>query len=408
MYRMPILIVAALLFAAGAQAADPTSLDGWPDWVKEDMQKEVRRLKFKTIETPDGKVSVKLPGKTARPEPYEDTWFFSSEFKAGVAMTCYAITASRDLATLANVVAESNIGSVAPEGTLRDRYIHYIDTGEVAGIPWLALEWLYTVQGEEQLLIGFTKVRVAGKGQRAFACGHNTLGYRDSFERAFNEFVSSAAIASDEAEPFYEEIAQIKMNMPGAGFAYTSYNYDEDGDIRMYLAESALMPVDAATLTTNDDYTISYTDPDGNLINSISIMVENGELTGDLSLSYEEERGWVSAGKLQGKEVDFAIGTEVEPTSEWQQLAIARDLFGGDAATATVKAWVPGVDPSSLLDATMTRDDAEVERQAIMQLGPLRYTGRFAESGNLVDAVMNIGPVSMHIERIWSRGSLQQ
>jgi hypothetical protein len=41
-----------------------------------------------------------------------------------------------------------------------------------------------------------------------------------------------------------------------------------------------------------------------------------------------------------------------------------------------------------------------------MTLGPLTYTGRFDASGNLAEANVNVGPVSMRIERIWSQGSL--
>ena len=49
---------------------------------------------------------------------------------------------------------------------------------------------------------------------------------------------------------------------------------------------------------------------------------------------------------------------------------------------------------------------AEAERQATIRIGPLTYTGLFDSAGNVVNADMSVGPMTIRIERVWSQGSL--
>lgn len=413
MYRFPqrLLLLPALLLPATTVLAgdDLASLDGWPAWVHEAMATEARRLKFKRIETPDDSVRTRLPGKTSTPEAIDDGWYFVSDIKAESPLECYLFTSSRDLATLTDVIAEANIEAVGGgHDNVGNRRVFHVSAGEVAGLPYLAVEWLYTVEQEGQTMVGFTKVRAATKGERAFVCNHNYLGYRETFANAFAEFVSTTEASNPTPPPFYEEIARLDMNGFGAGVSYVSYTNDEDGDIHMYSAEATIIPVDAATISTSDSYSVTFSTPDGEMINAIKISVENGEVMSNMTLQRNETGNWISAGTLQGKELETEIDGALQPASEWYQMQIARDLFASDETSASLLVWGPNIDPTRLLEASMTRDDAEVERQAVLTLGPVSYSGRFDASGNLESAAMAIGPMSLDIERIWSRGSLPE
>ncbi len=403
--RLFLILLGALLFTA-TRAAETTPIDGWPEWVREAMQVEARRLKFRSVETPDDSLRSKLPGKAAKPAAIEDGWYFLSDIKAESPLECYLFTSSRDLAALTSTIADANIEAVGQQGSIGNRQIYYADGGVVAGMPYLALEWLYTVQTDAQMLVGFTKVRAATKGEKAFVCAHNYLGYRESFAQAFDEFVSNAEVADDTPAPFYEEIARIDMNAPGASVSYIAYTADDEGDIRAYIAEATITAVDAATVTTSDAYTITYSLSSGELINAYSITAEDGEISANLSLNRGDDGDWVSSGTLQGKDLAYTIDGTQQPSSEWEQIAMARELFAGDEDVASALVWLPTLDPTRFVDATLRRDDAEVERQAIMTLGPLTYTGRFDASGNLADADMTVGPVALRVARIWSQGSV--
>ena len=298
--NVPLLALAALLLAAPlAHAGTTTALDGWPEWVQKDMGKEVKRLKYRDVESPDQSVRTRMPGKPEAPQPMEGGWYFSSDIKAESPLECYLFNESKDLATLINVIAEANIGAVAgsPEQA-GNRHVHHTSAGAVGGMPYLALEWLYTAPGDDQLMVGFTKVRAATKGEISLVCAHNYLGYRESFADAFAAFVTNMQYDDGTDTPFYEEIATLDMNGLGSGVIYASYSIDADGDIALYSAEASLVPVDAATLTTSDSYTISYSTPAGEMFNAHSIGVENGELSINMSLQRNDAGAWQSSGCL--------------------------------------------------------------------------------------------------------------
>ena len=402
-----LIAMSLLLTAIPARADYFLSLDGWPEWVRNGLADE-KRLKFRNASTPDDSFTTRLPGKPEI-QPIEEGWYFVSDIKAGSPLECYYYSSSRDLGTLTGFVADANIEAVVGSGgTLGERQLFHTGAGEIDGTPFLALEWIYTIEQDTQTLVGFTKVRAAAKGEAAFVCAHNYLGYRETFAKAFTEFVTGASVAAEEPAPFYEEIAKLDMNGIGTGIAYASYTVDDEGDIEVYTVEAAVMPVDAATIVTSDSYTVSYSMPDGELINAYEISVENGELTANMSLRRNDAGTWISGGMLQGKELEYEIDGELQPLSALQQVAMARELFAGEAPSLGGQVWIPSADPTNFLDATMTRDDAEVSRQARMSIGPLNFTGRFDTDGNLSDADMTVGPVAIRVERIWSRGSMAQ
>ncbi len=407
-FPQPSAWLTALFLAMPAAHADNTaSLEGWPDWVRDGMKAEASGLKYREVTTPDDSLRARLPGKPAQPQAIEDGWYYTADIKSDTPVECYLFNSGRDLATFTDVIAEANIEAMGNSyGTVGNRRVFHTSAGEVAGMPYLALEWLYTVESDAQLLVAFTKVRAAGKGETAFACAHNHLGYRATFADVFAEFVRSVDAGDASPAPFYEDISHVDISGVGPGVVYSAYSIDDDGDIRMELAESILLPVDPSTVLTNDSYTVSYADAeDGALISSHDISVENGEITGNMMLQRNDAGAWVSSGSLQGKELEHEIDGALEPASEWRQLAVVRDLFAGEDETASLLVWVPDADPTRFIEATIDRGDAAAERQATMTIGPIRSTGSFDASGHLVEADMAVGPAQMKIRRIWSQGT---
>ena len=409
--HLSLLAIALVLFTVPS-AATAQSLEGWPDWVRDSMQDEIKRLKFRTVETPDGSIRTELPGKSKEPVLNDDVWYFATDIKAGSPVECYLFTSSRDLATLTDAMANANMNAIAGQhGSIGTRRIYFLDGGEIGGNPFLAMEWLYTVQGADQTLVGFTKVRAAAKNDLAYLCAHNNIGYRDTLTRIFEAFVVNARVPGQADAPFYEEIATVDMRgMDGmsGGVIYASYTLDDEGYVRAYIADASLTPVDASTVSTGDSFTVTFTTPDGTMVNAVDVTVENGELVSNMSLERNAEGNWISSGTLQGKDISVELPGDIEPISELQQVTMARELFESDATSIDAKLWVPAIDPTQFLDTKMTRDDADVARQAILTLGPLSYTGRFDEDGNMYDATLAIGPVALDIERIWSRGSIRR
>ncbi len=403
-----IALTTTLLAPSGTHAQETGPMEDWPDWVKEAMESEVRKVKFRTARMPVDTIGAKMAGKPEPVQAIEDGWYFLSDLKAGSPLECYIYTTALDLASLTNTLAENNIAAVArgAGGEIGVRNIHYTDAGVIDGLPYLALEWIYTVGTGAQTQVGFTKIRAAVKGDIAFACSHNYLGYRETFAKAFSGFIESVEYEIPTPAPYYEEISLLDYRGSGNGVIYVSFTEDEDGDIKIASTEASLIPVDASTLMTSDGITISYATPDGELINSISVAVQNGEIVSNLSLQRNDTGAWVSGGILQGKEIETELDGAIAPASELRLLTTARELFAGSETSVTLDMWVPAADPTRFLQSTLTRDDAEVAGQGKITLGPISYLGHFDENGNMTDAVVSIGPMTIDAERIWSAGNL--
>ena len=405
-----IALLGATLFAADSNAQQNDPLQEWPQWVQDAMQKESRRTKMRKVKTPDDSVHTKLPGKLSQLQEIEAGWYFQSDIGAESPLECYLFTEGQDVATLTNLMAEENIKAVAANNnsTVDNRRILDIQGGAIEGVPYLALEWIYTIKNESQTAVGFTKVRAASKGDVGYACAHNYLGYRETFAKIFSEFVASTEYEDATVEPYYEEIASMDFAGRGAGLAYSAFSTDEDGDIKMYVAEAAITPVDAETIVASDSVQVVYSTQDGEMINAVDVTVENGEIVSNLSLQTNDAGNWVSSGTLQGKNIEYEIDGTESPATTIEQIQKTRELFAGDESSVTMGVWVPSADPTRFLPAEIVRDDAEKERQAILTIGPLRFLGQFDQDGSMMNAEMYIGPVTINIERIWSRGSLVQ
>ncbi len=398
------------------EARAQQSLDAWPEWVRESMQNEVGKLTFNTVDMPDDTLTLKLPGKVGQPETIEGGWYLSVDVGAGVPVDCYLIQGARDLATLTHTMAQLSSDAVAAQhGEMIERQFHFVDSGEVAGLPFLAFEWMYTIRNADgQTLVGFTKTRAASKGQRTFMCAHNNLGYRDTFARLFNGFVANAEVPDATPAPYYEEIVKVDLNGIGSGIGYAAFYapgaFDEEDLIEIHINEASLMPVDRSTIMTSDSTSVYREDPTGAVASASEFAVENDEWARELHLVRDPERenDWAVSGTSQGKEIAITIDGSLEPAGVLRQLEMARDVFAEDATSVDAVVWMPSIDPTTFVPASMTRDDAETERQAQLQMGPMIYTGLFDEDGNMYNADISIGPVTIAIERIWSRGSLRE
>lgn len=408
--RLVLLIACATvaLSTKNVQAEYTRGTEGWPEWVTESMANEARKPKLRKVKLPDDTLSTQIPGEPDEPQAIDSGWYFPSDIKAESPLECYIYTTDLDMSSLTNYLAETNIEAIGDTyGTVDNRTIYHVDAGATHGYPYMALEWLYTVTGETQTLVAFTKVRVAVKGNIALACTHNAIGYRETFATAFEGFVASTEYPGPDNPPYYEEIATMDINGMGFGVVYTSFSLDEDGDTKEHVVESTLLPMAASSLMFTDSVSYSYSTPDHELISARHVDVENGEITNNLTLQRNEDGDWVSSGTLQGdKPFEKIIDGAQTPGSDLGMITMTRELFAGEEQSITTKMWIPTADPTRFLDASLTRDDAEIERQGTVSLGPINVSGSFDESGNMTDGKMSFGPLTVDIKRVWSNGSL--
>ncbi len=405
--RLTTLLTATLLaFTATAAQAQQ---DDWPDWLNKAMSKESKRLKYKEVSTDDEKYSFRLAGKPGDSGAFEGGYYWESDIKGEAVLECYVFTEPSDLAALVSNLTELGIESQAEAnggGPVANRSVAHLDAGAINGAPFLAIEWVYTMGEAPNTLVGYSKVRAARNGDIIQACSHNFTGYRDTFAKAFEEFVSSAQQPASDMPAYYEEVALMRLGEQNIGVAHSTFRMDDEGDTQIITHTTSIVPVAPGVVSNDDATTTSWSTADGLLINSYSASAQNGELSHDLQLRRDDEDNWQVTGEMQGKPIAATIDSALQPQSEVGQMRAAATLFAGEEQQTTFLAWLPDADPTKILEGSITRDDAEVANQGTLAVGPLSMSTRFDESGSVVSANISIGAAVMTLERIWKHGEL--
>ncbi|MFZ9052410.1 MAG: hypothetical protein ACO22K_05305 [Woeseiaceae bacterium] len=399
-----VLLFVTMLHAA-ASGAQQT--DGWPDWLIKAMAREANNLEPTAVSAANGRYRFQLAGKATAAVAVNNGWSFESDIGAEMPLECHIVTGETDLAELVANLAEAGIAARAEAigGPVDNRSIHSVDAGAIAGAPFLALEWIYTIGKAPNALLGFTKVRAATNGGIVQACSHNLVGYRETFSNAFAEFVRTAQLPKDRTPPYYEEIAVHSLGDQRVGVTLARFSLDEIGNSRINTTLSSLVPVAADKISYEDSSTISSSTPEGLLIDARTSNSQSGELLTDLQLSRKDNNDWVVRGTYRGTIIDTVINGSARPLSEVGQILTTRELFSGDAAEVSFPVWLADADPTRVAEGKILRDDARVPGQGTLILGPMTFTARFDEFGAITQAEMQAEAATISIERVWSRGT---
>ncbi|MDJ0926712.1 MAG: hypothetical protein QNJ73_03590 [Gammaproteobacteria bacterium] len=405
-------IAVALASAAPAAVADDgaTANNGWPQWLADAMGEENLRIRIRKVVLEDGLIKTRMAGKAAgKPQQIDGGWYLPRDIGTGAPLECWAFTASVDPATIANTIAEQILSaSQQANGPLVDRSLYFVDAGAIDGAPFLALEWIYSVGEEPEVRVGLAKVRVAVKDEFSFACAHNFVGYRETFALAFEHFVREAKVKSSEPAPYYQEIFVQRLGEQPIGVSLSTFTLDEDGDTRIEMMETSLIPVDGATLATSDTWFFGWSSPDGRLINQRVAKSENGELTMNLALDPLDAGLWGVSGTFQGKEIAHEIVHDSAPMSELGQMLAVQDLLAdGDRVSTSVPVWMPAADPTGFIEAEVALEpEGREDGLGRLTMGPLSIDARFDPSGSLMAGTLQAGAAQLVLERVWVNGTL--
>jgi len=329
---------------------------------------------------------------------------------AGSFHECWFFTDPIDIASSTAGIADAMIENQSEQyGSVGLRNVLHVDAGEIDGSPFLALEWFYTVGKAPEALVGLIKIRAAERDGTHVICAHSLPGYRQTFADGFAEVVRRLDSGSEAADPYYEEIYVFELNGLKAAFASMTMSRDEEGDTRIDTTEAMLIPISSTELATSDSTTVSWSTPDGYLINAMDSSVENGELTMDLSLQLDDEGAWVVDGSFSGKPISEQLGTEGDPVSALgEMLAVRHLLQEPDATSIDLVSWIPDADPAAFTHVTVARDpDSDALGAASITMGPLKINGEFDDTGSMRHGTMNVGGVALVMERVFTAGALR-
>lgn len=403
---IPLICLGLASTAAFAQNDDIP--DEWPRWLKKEMKKEYKRARYSKFSV--GAVKGVMPGKIVNAEAIDDTsYYISSDDGSDAEYECWIWVDTVDMASTTSNISEAIIENVSSDfGPVNARFIRAVDAGAIDDSPFLALEWLYTVGPEGEARVAYTKVRTAQVGGAYITCGHSIPGYRKSFETSFARVVRDLEVDVETPTPYYKSLTVSSLNGINIGVSSVTFAFDEDGDTQIEADESTLAPVSESELRVSDTSSVSWSTPDGMLINKQYASVENNEFAADLAL-YPDEDGWHVAGTFTGKDVNLNLGLEPEPISDLGYMQQVQAMFG-DAGeqSATLTDWVPSLDPTSFVSVQVGLAEGKAEpRGGVLSIGPLVIDSQFDANGALAKGEMNVGGTKLIMERVYEQGRVQ-
>jgi hypothetical protein len=409
--RKLVLVLSVVVAAAPSivQAQAPKIDPSWPDWLKEAMAAELEELRFEPVSL--GPIATVMPGKIKeQSETAPGRYYASADDGSGALFECWFYSDAIDIASSAVSIADAVVEAMSEQyGPVGFRSIHHVDAGEIDGSSFLALEWMYAVGEAPEALAALTKVRAAERDGVSVICAHSLPGYRQSFADGFAEIVRRLDADSDVASPYYQETHLFSLNELNVGYATVTMTRDEDGDTRIVAKDAMLIPVSSSDLFSSEGTAVSWSTPDGYLINALQSGVENGELTMDLSLRLDDSDMWVVEGSFRGKAINAELGQDARPASTLGEMLGVRHLLAEpETLSVDLLSWVPDADPTKFTDFTVALDpEADAPGAASIILGPLKIYGEFDENGSMRRGSMDMGGVNMLIERAFSSGQLR-
>lgn len=403
-----IRITASFIFASiisfNTHAVDLVGLDDFPDWFKTAVARESEDIGKSKIVIEKLNVNSDILGKATEGEASEGIWYYTIDIGSGSPVECYAFTVFDGPANSLYGVIEHSLKNIATlnKKELTSSFNFAVDSGVIQNTPYLLLDTLYNLGSGSEKVSGTLKALSAETSDSLQLCIHNELGYRKTFLSVFESFVS-AFIANDSSNPFFEPVYQVTFNDMPIGFVREIYTTDEEGDINIQNDSSMIIPVDASSVARNDTSSVSWSSPDGSLINGSEQSIENGELLSSFSIGRKDD-SWQVDGELQGKAVNKTLEYNDWLLSGFGSYLEAVILMNSDEESGEFHMWTSEADPTSALKIKLSKIKNDPEANFQLDLGPLIFKYLTDKNGIIQQGSMTQAGLTMHIKLLYVKG----
>jgi hypothetical protein len=397
--------VCSLLFCAPVFGANE------PQWLKDARARESKSLKATELKSKDGWFKARLPGKVVGAvEKIEGSYSVEIDIGADAAVYCEVYPNGVDLANTLRATLDSAIKIIESEqGKIEARALEASDAGAMGTVPHISLTWLYRVATPKGPMVGSFKQFVMEKGPHAVYCAHNDLGYTNTFASITRAFAETLETQVPPVQKQYLEIQTVSMSGQKIGIAVMSLEKDAEGDSLARELTAMFFSTPGGAVQAQDATHIHWLRPDGSLINAADTTVVNGEVSKDLSLK-EVDDSWQVEGEAEGKAVKGTLPKESQPGTWVSQARQLRALLGqpnpaGREHSMTI--WLAD-DPLKLTTAKtkILEKKGEKHFSARGEVGDMNANLTLENSSGMPSAVdMEMGPLSMSMERVYADGS---
>ncbi len=399
----PFFLLCIAFFSNTSGATDLMNISDFPDWFTEGLARETNIKKSSTLKIKELEVNSKVLGKYTLAEKSDNFWYYTIDINTASPAECYVFTDYDGPASSLHSILEHSLTSVE---TLNDKKLSSkstfsLNTGIVKDSPYLSLDIMYLLGEGEQRTTGILKGLVSESNDVLRMCIHNEIGYRESFFKVFESFVD--AMNSQTPTSFFEATYALLVNNIPMGYMQEIYSVDADGDIETKNRTSLLVPVDASSISRNDTSGLSWSKPDGSLINATEYTIENGNMSSQFSLQYADD-AWQVEGQLQGKTITKTLEHDGWFLSGFGSYLALAELKGGDDTSANYHMWAPTADPTSALPVTLRQLNDNPEANFEVDMGPIVMQFLANKDNVFQKGTIQQGPITMKMSLLHSKG----
>lgn len=402
---VPLVALLAAAFAPGARAADPEAPAAAADEARAAVQRMLGRelppLEARTFRTPNGvKGAVEA---VASPEVKQGEGSDDVVVPIGTALpiTCTLYGERLDPGATTWRMAEAVKKGVKLVG------FRPVRVAAVAGSALVVSELLYHVQAEKGPMLGQLKLAVYAHDTRSLLCHHDEPGYAETFQRIVAGLAASldGDAADERAEARFAEIAVTRIGGVPVGYSeHVVWDREGGGSISTTYG-SQLLPRSATDLVAVDTYTEETLDAKDLLATGSYVHATNGSVDTQVQLSRGKDgKTFRYEGEKDGKRLAGSFRTKAGLSTD---LWFARRFAAkapAQKAPLRHEAYSFQANPTAAVPVVYRLDPAG-PRRAAMELGPIRIAGELDEGGLFARGEMPVGPTTLAIERIWSRGA---
>ena len=382
-----------------------------PGWLLELRAREAESIGAQTIRPNDGFFSSTVPAKLVRPiERTEEAYLVQLDIGSAAPVECFVYRKGLDPAASLAAISEATFETIeSGVGKIAFKQIDTVDAGALGGSPYLYLNWLYRIGAGGDFQVGEVKHMTAQRGGRTVHCLHNELGYAKTFRSVVKALIQNARYQNAlRPEPYFTQISTLTIDGRRVGFEQALLTHDAEGDTRIDLRTSLLVPKGRDELRTTDSFGVEFVDSEGRLINQVHVENVDGELVTHLALDPKEDGRWQVSGIYKSREISREIRPDRPPVS-WmgEAFALRRTLASrGVGSEISLVRWMPGADPKRLTDEKLSIQ-SRIEKD--LYTAKLEMAGLEAElvvdtDGTVTKGSVDLGSTQMGIERVYVSG----
>ena len=373
------------------------------------LEREADPIAVQPLSAPNGSFKASAPGILSSPvKPLDSYYEWSLDIGSGEPVGCWLYPDGVNMANALEKLSDAFFDELSTIGELEGKQIAGTDAGDAGGAPYIGVQWVFRMMQGGVSAAGQVSARVALKQGVGIACVESELGFEETFRRVFSQLVASLEFQASEAEPYYSEIAVVRVRGKTVGVQEIKLTLDEDGDTRVVTTVAVALPTSPTDLMANDQYDVQYSTPEGDLINQWTQSIDGGEVTTQLSLKSASDEAWTVEGTFQQKEINATIEGPALESMLGQMNSVKNLIAGGQKdSEVTHRIWVASIDPTQFIEAT-TKFAGQVDADSFRLegvIGPITLTGISDQIGSMESAEINMGPITFELERVHQFGN---